>query len=133
MLTLHAAEKVGARPLETVGANAAQDVAALHCQVGIEEPIREAAHDEPWLRNMLPDAPAAVAAYDRRRQDVRPTAQRLEVRSGGSEIIRLVEPGTIADQDLVGPDDHSVWLGSRDRSGLCVGQSHRGGCRVSVL
>ena len=133
VFTIHAAEQVGAWPLEAVGANAAQNVTAVHCQVGIEERIREPAHHEPWPFNVLPEASPAAPAYDRRRQDVRPTAQRLQVHSGGREISRLVEPGSAADQDLVGPDDQSVRLGSRDPSGLCVGEAHRGVCRVGFL
>ena len=133
MFTIHTAEQLGARPLETVGANAAQNVGALHCQVGVEERVREPAHDEPWLCNVLPKASSAAPAYDRRRQDMHPTPQCLQVHPGGYEISRLVEPSPVADHDLIGADDQSIRLRSRDPSGLCVGEADCGGCRVGFL
>lgn len=133
VFTVHPGEQVRAGALQAVGANAAQNVIALKCQVGIEEWVRERAHDQPRLGDVLPETFPAAPADDGRRQDVRPAAQRLQLRSGGREIGRLVEPGSVADQDLVGTDDHSVRLDGGDPGCLCIGEAQRSGCRIRSL
>ena len=62
---------------------------------------------------MAPDFLAAAVADDRRFKGVRPAAQRVQVGAGVGEGGGLVEPGPVADENLVGADHEGVLKGIR--------------------
>jgi hypothetical protein len=74
VVAIHVREKLHARALQSVGADAAQDAFALCGQIGVEECIGECAPRQAREGGVLPAQVSSGAADHRRRKFMRPVA-----------------------------------------------------------
>ena len=133
LIALNPVKQVRAMAFQPIGANRRKQRLALSGQIGFQKGVGKVAHGQARLRDVLPDALPAAMADQRCHQFMLAPTQALQMGARCCHIGWFVEPGAIANQQLIRANHQRIRHSCCNTFSLGIGQYKRGLIRGNSL